>query len=206
MADYWHLRKSDWLATLTPEQADAVRRQSARRVHGAGEPVFGPHPSPQTVYLLEDGLVRVYRAATNGTEYTVDYVRPRELFGEVSVIAGRPRESFAEARRRSTVLPIPAPVFVAVLRTSLPALYQVTKKMGEALLTCRSRAEDLVFRDVRARLAHLFLRLGEQFGKTTEAGVQMPLALTQQELATLVGASGSPRRSASSRPPPRKMS
>lgn len=189
MADHWHLRNADWLATLPRDMAEAVRRHSTRRVHAAGDPVFGPTRQPDDVYLLEEGLVRIYRASAQGDEYTLEYVRPSELFGEVAVLAERPRESFAEARRRSVVLRIPRQVFLDALRSSAAALYQVTTKMGRALLTCRSRAEDLVFRDVRSRLAHLFLRLGDEFGTTGERGVTVELSLTHRELATLVGAS-----------------
>jgi CRP/FNR family transcriptional regulator, cyclic AMP receptor protein len=188
MTDYWHLRDVDWLATLGPAEVARVRRSSTTRVYEAGQSIFEPSRHPEQVYLLEEGLIRIFRASPRGDEYTLDYVRPRGLFGEVSVLADRPRESFAEARRRSRVLVIPRRVFVRAVRSSAAALYAVTKKMGRSLLTCRSQAEDLAFRSVRSRLAHLLLRLGEQFGQPADGRVVIGLSLSQGELATLIGA------------------
>jgi CRP-like cAMP-binding protein len=56
------------------------------------------------------------------------------------------------------------------------------------LIRCRSRAEDLVFHDARARLARLLLPLADDFGSRTDHGLTIGLELTQQEMAALIGA------------------
>jgi CRP-like cAMP-binding protein len=122
-----------------------------------------------------------------GGELTVGYVRPGEVFGEVSVITAQPRRSFAEASRRSRILAIPRDVFLRALSSSKP-LFEVTKQMGERLIRWQSRAEDLVFCDARTRLARLLLRLADEFGDLESGGVTVGLGITQEEMATLIGA------------------
>lgn len=184
---HWHLRGADWLATLRPAQAAAVRRASRRRHYGTRDAIFHPTSAPRHVYLLEDGLVRIFRLSPAGDELTIGYVRPGEIFGEVSVITGEARASFAQAARRSTVLEIPKAVFLAAVRSGRP-LYEVTKQIGLRLIRCQSRAEDLVFCDVRTRVARLLLRLAGEFGRRTNGGLAVGLRLTGQEMATLTGA------------------
>lgn len=186
--DYWHLRKVNWLATLPRPEAEAVRRASTTRTYQAGEAIFGPSPRPELVYLLEEGLVRIYRLSAPGSEFTLGYIRPGDVFGDVPVIADQPRESYAKARGRSRTLQIPRDAFIKAVQSSRSALYEVTKKIGRQLISCHSRAEDLVFRDVPSRLAHLLLRVAEEFGRPVGDQLSVGLPLTQDEIARLVGA------------------
>jgi CRP-like cAMP-binding protein len=137
--DHWHLRGLNWLSTLTPSQLAAVRRAARVRAYRRGEAVFRPTRVPRHVYLLEEGLVRIFRVSPGGDELTVGYVRPGEIFGEVSVLTGGPRESFAQAARPARILELPKDVFLKVVRSSRP-LYEVTKRIGLRLIRCQSRA------------------------------------------------------------------
>jgi CRP-like cAMP-binding protein len=188
MSDHWHTPKVDWLASLPPSAAETIRRASSRHTYGAREAVFGPTPNPEYVCLLEQGLVRISRVSPTGDEFTVGYVRPGEVFGEVSVMAGQPRESFAQAWMPSNILRIPKEVFIRAVRGSNPVLYELAKRVGERLLKLQSRAEDLVFHDTRTRLARLLLRLAHEFGHSADGGLVIGLPLTQDELGKLIGA------------------
>lgn len=188
-ADHWHLRRGNWLATLSPEEREPLRRASSSAVYEAGEAVFGPTRDPRHAYLLEQGLVRIYRIALGGKELTLAYVRPGELFGDIALIAERPRATFATTRRRSTILRIPRKAFMDVVRANNAILYQVAKKLGAALIHCQTHVEDLVFHDVRTRLIRSLLHLAQQFGRPRGGGAEVGVPLTQEEMATLIGAS-----------------
>jgi CRP/FNR family transcriptional regulator, cyclic AMP receptor protein len=188
VSDHWHTPKVDWLALLSPSVAETIRRTSTRHTYGPREAVFSPTRNPEYVCLLEAGLVRISRVSPTGDEFTVGYVRPGEVFGEVSVLAGQPRESFAHAWMPSKVLRIPRRVFIRAVRESNPVLYELAKRVGERLLRLQSRAEDLVFHDTRTRLARLLLRLAHEFGHPADGGLVIGLPLTQEELGKLVGA------------------
>ena len=47
--------------------------------------------------------------------------------------------------------------------------------------------EDLVFHNARNRLARILLQLAQQFGKAEGDRTVLPLQLTHQDLATLIG-------------------
>jgi len=187
MADHWHLRGIDWLATLPPASAEAVRRGSETRVYGPGEAIFSPTHHPAHVHLLVEGLVRLLRVSASGQELTLGYVRPGELFGAVSVMTGGARESFAEAKTRARVLRIPKVIFLETVRANNSVLYEVTRRVGQRLIRCQSRVEDLVFRDVRSRLARMLIELASEYGHETDRGLAVGLPLTQEEMATLIG-------------------
>jgi len=187
--DHWHTPRVDWLRTLPAAAVKALRQVSSVRAYEAGQSVFGPSRDPQQVYVLEDGLVRIFRMTPAGAEFTLGYVRPGELFGEVSVLGDNPRESFAQAKVASRSLSIPRAAFLAMLRAHNPVLYSVTKRIAQRVIALGSRAEDLIFLDARGRLARLLLRLADEHGRRDDRGLAIGLPLTHGEIATLIGTS-----------------
>ena len=60
--------------------------------------------------------------------------------------------------------------------------------MGRRLKRVEARVENLVFRNVRSRLASVLLELSEDFGHDgEEQGPTIELQLSQEELAKLIG-------------------
>lgn len=185
---HWHLRSIDWLAAL-PEAAVARLRRQAVEVHFAeGQTVFAPDPAPEAVFILVTGIVRLYRLSSEGGEFTLAFVRPGEVFGELSVIDDHPRESFAQAVAPSTALRLPRQLFTELMQTVPQLGYSVTRQIARQTNRIETRVEDLVFRSLDARLAHVLLMLDEDFGVLRQGRRSIGLRLTQAELATLVGA------------------
>jgi CRP/FNR family cyclic AMP-dependent transcriptional regulator len=150
--------------------------------------VFTPSSHPQSVYLLERGLVRIFRVSPSGSQTTFGYVNAGEIFGELAAFLDRPRESFAQAVQCSIVWRIAREALGKVIAAHPAIVAEVTKQVGTRLKRIESRVENLIFRDVRSRVACILLELAETFGRAESRGVTIDLPLSQEELATLVGA------------------
>jgi CRP-like cAMP-binding protein len=166
MKDVWHLRRIDWLREFTSEEREALQRASGANDYGPGEMIFSPEPNPNSVYLLEAGLVRIFRLSAAGSETTFGYVAPGEVFGELAGFGDYPRESFAQTVRKSRAWKVPRATFQEVIRRKPDLAMAITRQIGERLKRIESRIEDLVFRDVRSRVAHILLELAEDFGES----------------------------------------
>jgi CRP-like cAMP-binding protein len=68
-------------------------------------------------------------------------------------------------------------------------MFKLTKLIGLRLKKIQSRVEDLVFRDVPARLAHLLSELSKTEGIADKQGIRLKVKLTHQEMANLIGCS-----------------
>lgn len=185
--DVWHLRSVDWLSALPEKALERLRAMSAYRDYGAGETIFEPEADPHSVYLLERGLVRIYRLSSDGAETTFGYVAAGEVFGELTAFGAYPRESFAMAVRASRAWRIEAVPFRKLLSEQPGLAIEVGRQMGSRMKQIESRVEDLVFRDVRSRLAHILLELAASLGERHDGRVVIAADLTQAEIATLIG-------------------
>lgn len=188
MRDFWHLHSLDWLSGLSEGETQRLLRASSVRDYARGATVFEPNPEPHSVYLLERGLVRIYRLSALGDEATLGYVRPGEVFGELGAFSDQPRESFATAVRTARVWRVPRVELKRILDGHPRIALSVTAQIGNRMKRIESRVENLVFRNLRSRLAHILLELGEDFGRNEDGFRLVDIPLSQQDLAALVGA------------------
>lgn len=185
--DIWHLGIVNWFRELSDEQVGILRSHSTHRDYEADSTVFSPESHPHSLFLLEQGMVRIYRLSKDGGETTFGYVAPGEVFGELAAFGDFPRESFAVAVQASRVWKIPVVAFQTLLESKPGVVLEITRQIGQRLKRIESRVENLVFRDVRARVAHILLELAEDFGKQDDGHRELLVEFTQAELATLVG-------------------
>jgi CRP-like cAMP-binding protein len=170
------------------EEIEKLWSASVYREYAAGDTVFAPASHPHSLYLLERGLVRIYRLSKEGSETSFGYVAPGEVFGEMAAFGDYPRQSFAEAVRPSRVWKIPGGVFRSLLAARPGIGLEITRQIGTRLKRIESRVENLVFRDARARVAQILLELANDFGSSEDGRITIEVDFTQGELATLVGA------------------
>lgn len=182
MIELWHINSVDWLNELPSPSVDALRT-------GASISNFEPAVEPQDVFILETGLVRMYRSCARGEEVTFGYIQPGEVIGELAAFSSKPRESFAIAVERSTAIKIQKQVFAEAIQSRSSIVFLVAAQIEDRFKQIESRVEDLVFRSARSRLAQVILQLAEDFGEKTGDRWVIAIRLTHIELVTLVGAS-----------------
>lgn len=185
--EIWSLHHLNWFEALSDPERERIRVVATIREFAPGETIFVPSPSPQHVYLLEQGRVRIYRLSESGGETTFGYVMPGEGFGELAALGDYARESFAQAAEPTRAWKVPRKVFQEVIASHPRLVLGVTRQIGERLKRIESRVENLVFRDVRSRVAHMLLELTQDFGVPGPEGTLLDVAITQAERATLVG-------------------
>jgi CRP-like cAMP-binding protein len=188
MDDFWRRHGFDWLAELSERDAERLLSRSSSRQHARGETVFEPSVDPPSVYLLETGLVRIYRLSAKGAEATLGYVRPGELFGELEAISDRPRESFAQAVLPSRVWPVPRLELRRLLGSHPSIAFRVAEQVANRFKRIESRVESLVLKSLSSRVGLILLELAEDFGRAAADGLCIDLPLSQNDVAMLVGA------------------
>jgi CRP-like cAMP-binding protein len=188
VANCWQRNGFDWLADLSEADSERLRRSSSSQQYARGAIVFEPAAQPQSVYLLEQGLVRIYRLSAEAAETTLGYVRAGEVFGELEVFSDRPRESFALSVRPSRIWRVPRVELQRVLGSHPRIAISVSEQIVRRFKRIESRVESLALRSLRSRIGHILLELAEDFGRAVDGEIRFELPLSQLDLATLVGA------------------
>jgi CRP-like cAMP-binding protein len=153
------------------------------------QPLYLPGDPSSNVYLLKKGRVKIANTASSGKEVTFDILEAGEVFGELDVLEDAPRSTSAEALDDALICVIPRKDFDQYLAMHPTVMFKLTKLIGLRLKKIQSRVEDLVFRDVPARLAHLLVELSKTDGVADTQGIRLKVKLTHQEMANLIGCS-----------------
>lgn len=189
MIDIWHLQNIDCLKTLEAPVLETLRHTAESFKCAADELVFEPSAAPHHVYILEAGLIKIYRESAQANEAVLGYIRPREVFGELTLFSDKPRESFARAVVASVGFKIPREEFRSALNQSPAATFSIAMQIEGRFKEVEARVEDLIFRNVRSRLARILIQLSHSFGTSNDGGASIERRFTHKDLAALTGAS-----------------
>jgi CRP/FNR family cyclic AMP-dependent transcriptional regulator len=162
---------------------------AVRRTFPRGQALFYEGDSGESLHVVIEGLVKLSVASPDGREMLLATVRPGEAFGELSLVDGGPRSTSAVAVEATTVLVLRRSDLLEALRHEPALVDGVLRSMGALVRRLTEQTTDLVFLDVNERVAKLLVSLAERDGVSREGTVVVDLALSQGELAEMVGVS-----------------
>ena len=176
-------------AELDPNSLQQLVQVMRRRTFRAGEAIFHRDDPGQVLYVIKEGRVRIRLTSAEGQEVALAVFGAGESFGEMEILDGQPRSADAIAIDKVEVFTLQRQDFVQVVRSHPDIAIELMKLLSERIRQANQMVEDLIFLDVYGRVAKKLLELSDEYGVNTEEGVRIDLRLTQQELASMVGAS-----------------
>ncbi len=138
-----------------------------------GQRIFRENDPCPGVFVVGQGMVRVFKTGTNGKEHVLHMVGPGESFAEVAAIGGFPVPASAEAEKKTTCALLPFDPFRQALHEDhalcLGVLHGVTVWVRRLV----TLTEDLALRDAAGRVARFLLELAES-QPTSDGRVRLP--------------------------------
>ncbi|HET6796285.1 MAG TPA: Crp/Fnr family transcriptional regulator [Gemmatimonadales bacterium] len=153
----------------------------------AGQHLYRVGHQARSLFLVRTGLIKTSRISPAGEELTLRLYKPGDLVGELCLCGGGRREE-AIALEPSTVSEISFAALLARLRQDPEAAVELASVVGERLADAYEQIESLSWDTVLYRLVRTLLRLADDLGEPSEAGIRLEHYIRQEELARLVGA------------------
>ena len=176
------LRETILFAELDDEQLDHIAEAGSVQSLQRNVVLFEEGDEPGEFYLVLSGRVAIAQESDDGRESLLAVLGPGELFGEMGFLDGHNRSAQARALEESGVLVVPYAELRLLYENHPTALWSAVQLLARRLRATDQALSDTVFLDVMGRTAK---RLLEMAGDKDE--FEMPL--TQEELASMVGAS-----------------
>ena len=151
-------------------------------------PLFSQGQAADTVYFIEDGLVKLTRTSAAGGRIIVSICGPGHLVGEeVLSENGRTYHTEAEVLSPATLYRIPREALKRMIASNSELALAVISHLLEHKLDLAEKVELLCLHDVEYRILHYLAELSKLV-RPLENGEGYPLPITQLELADLIGA------------------
>ena len=181
------LRKCDVLSETPTEAMQALLPGLTVGSYRPRQVIYLPGDRAQGVHFLTSGRIKISKVTRDGKELTLAYRNEGDFFGEPCLLDGGPREEMAEAMDASVTVEIPREMLDQLLRGDGGASYKFARALIVRRKDLETRVEQLIFKDVGAKLAELLLNLGQEHGISDERGIVVGLKITHQEMANLIG-------------------
>lgn len=176
------LRETILFGELDDGQLDHIAAAGSVQSLQRNVVLFEEGDEPGEFYLVLSGRVAIAQESDDGRESLLAVLGPGELFGEMGFLDGHNRSAQARALEESEVLVVPYAELRLLYENHPTALWSAVQLLARRLRATDQALSDTVFLDVMGRTAK---RLLEMAGDEDE--FEMPL--TQEELASMVGAS-----------------
>ena len=152
-----------------------------------GEYLFREGDPADTVFALARGRVKVVKAAPGGREMILEVFGPGDPVGMVAVLREMEFPAAAVAMEETEVLAMSSRGFYRALERVPGMARWLLLGLTERLVALTRRLADLQGGSVEYRMARLFLTLADRLGRREKGASIVPLHLTRQEIAGMVG-------------------
>lgn len=182
------LKRCALLKDCSASVLDELAKKSKVETRPRGRVLFRAGDAGDTVLLLVEGRVRLWRSSRDDREYLVSWREPVELVADTLACGGGEQRETAEAAQDCVLLALP----LRTLKRAIDADPGLAVRLLQAVARRRWELEDhverLLFRTVESRLAERILALAAQYGQPDARGILVTLKVTHAELSRAIGA------------------
>jgi len=188
LEDVGLLQAVSLFAGVPREELSLLVSQLMRRSYRRNDVIFHRGDPGSTLYIVQEGQVKISLPAIDGDEVTLQIFGRGEFFGEMSLLDDLPRSATATAIEPTRALSLGREQFLAAMQRERAIAATVMAALGLRVRHANDMIEDIVTLDIPARLAKKLLELASTNGVQTPQGVEVGLRLTQQDVASMIGA------------------
>jgi CRP-like cAMP-binding protein len=181
LAKHFLLREAD------PRTLDQLTAASVVVSYGNRQRIFDKGDDGDRLLGVLAGQVRIYVISSEGRELIMNVIMPGELFGEISLIDGKPRSASAVAVGETDLLHIKRADLQSLLQKNSELCFKFMSVLCERVRWTSGLLEDASLLDLPARLAKRLLNLAEGVGEKEGDAIRIGVKLSQTDLGNMLG-------------------
>lgn len=181
------LEKVPYFADLAPTLVRALAEMARLRDYRQGEVILWEGEPCEGLYVVLRGRVKVFKRSGEGREQVLRVLGPGRTFNDVPVFDGGSNPGSVAALDAATVATLPKERVLALVRQNPAVAMAVIRVLADRLRGLTVLVEDLMLRNVTARVAKILMDWAG--GQTTLVEGAEPgcVRLTQTQLAAMTG-------------------
>lgn len=130
-----------------------------------GQVVFNEFNSPEGIYAVYSGSLKVFKEGKAGKEQILKFVGPGTVLGYRAILCNQPFGISAATLEDSSLCFIPTKTFQELLSQDILFTQQMLQELSEDLGNARSNVIGLTQKSVKARIAETLLNLKAFYGE-----------------------------------------
>ena len=181
------LRRTTVFRRLGTDDRRQLAAVATVRHFDKGSVLFSEGDPSDQLFTVVVGRVKVFKTTPRGADVILEIFGPGDPVGAVAVYESRAYPATAVALEPTTCITLARQAFFALLETHPTMVLGLLTGLTHRLVELTNRLAELSGGRVDARLARFFLKLAGDMGQPRPEGMFIPLALSRQELADMIG-------------------
>ena len=171
---------------ISDPEALRVERLCSERQYRKGATIFSKGDPGSALYIVKDGKVRILSTSDRGTETIVHILNHGTIFGEL--LLSEEKRAFTAVAGTDVRVTVLSKGSLGELLASIPTISKnFIRLLSKRLAKVEREFGEFGHTWSYNRLSKVLLRLCEEHGKETPKGTVIPLRLTHEDLANLIG-------------------
>jgi CRP/FNR family transcriptional regulator, nitrogen oxide reductase regulator len=181
------LRRTTIFRRLSPDDRQRLAAVSQVREFDRGDILFHEGDPSDLLYTVVSGRVKVSKTTVRGTDVILEIFGPGDPVGAVAAYESRAYPASATALEPTMCLTIPRQTFFSLLETHPTMVRGLLVGLTHRLVELTNRLAELSGGRIEARLARFLLKLADDMGERSPEGILIPLTLSRQDIADMIG-------------------
>jgi CRP/FNR family cyclic AMP-dependent transcriptional regulator len=180
-------RKVPLFEVLKDEDLEAIARVTITRSYDQDQGIILAEEEGDALFIIASGQVKVSIVSENGREMILSLLGEGAVFGELSLLDGKPRSANVVATQDTALYMVRRADFLQLLYKVPQIAIGLLAELAARLRKTDRKIEGLALLDVTSRISETLLQLAEEQGSQTEFGVTLSARPTHQQLANMSG-------------------
>ncbi len=166
---------------------DDVSKHKVMNTYKKGHTLFFQGNPPFGLYCISSGKIKVSKVGNDGKESIVRIAAAGDVLGHRSLFSEENYTATATALEDSTICFIDKKYIHETIKKEPTVALQIIQKLSKEMGAAEDRSASMFQKNVRERLAELFLTLEKSYGIKEDERVRLDIKLTREEIASMVG-------------------
>ncbi|MEK3884883.1 Crp/Fnr family transcriptional regulator [Paenibacillus sp. PL2-23] len=187
MNKLWYLSQISLLDALPMEDLMEIDRMAPMTRIGKGELIQTPDTFREGLYFLKTGKLKLYKVNSAGKQFIVSILGTGNVFGEIDSFSLGTRDTFIETMEETILCSLDKEMFEQFLMERPQLAVKMMKELSALLQERDAQLAQMALGDVRKKALHLLVKLGQKFGMEEDGFHRIDMALSHQEIASMIG-------------------
>lgn len=181
------LRNVSLFESLNQQELEALSDVTFTRTFSKDNVIILAEEEGDTLFILKKGQVKVSIVSEEGREVILSLLGSGSVFGELSLLDGKPRSANVVATEETDLLMLRRADFLQLIYKTPQIASALLAELATRLRKTDRQIEGLALLDVTSRISDTLLQLATEQGAEASDGVTIESRPTHQELANMSG-------------------
>jgi CRP/FNR family transcriptional regulator len=187
MTNYEYLKQISIFSQLKEDFLMKIDSISIMRNYTKGRIIFMEGEPGEAFYYIKSGLVKISKVSSDGREHILHILNEGHVFAEVTLFNNTSYPATAEVLEEAQIGMIKNSDLQKLIIENPEISLELIKYLNHRLIEAQNKVRNLALYDTFGRTAQALVKLSEDHGKKTSAGIELDLGISRQELANIVG-------------------